>query len=214
MSNRIAPVGAVFGRWEVVGAGTPLISKEGWKRHRWSCRCKCGVERDVNPCDLRSGKSISCGRCTNPLLIHGKSLVAGKRTATFLAWSGMKLRCTNPRSNAFLGYGMRGISVCDRWLHSYPTFLADMGERPSSDHSLDRIDVNGNYEPGNCRWATRSQQQRNRRDSILINGRHVIDVCEELRLNPNTVKSRIRKGWPESLWLVPVRRAAKIRGGK
>lgn len=84
------------------------------------------------------------------------------RSPEYRAWDAMKSRCYNPKARGYAGYGGRGIAVCDRWRYSFENFLADMGERPSPEHSLDRIDNDGNYEPGNVRWATRSEQQRNR----------------------------------------------------
>lgn len=92
---------------------------------------------------------------------HGMS-----RSGTYRSWDNMIARCTRPSNPAYHRYGGSGVTVCDRWLHSFAAFLADMGERPSLDLTLDRIDNEGNYEPGNCRWATRSQQQFNRRKAI------------------------------------------------
>jgi hypothetical protein len=97
---------------------------------------------------------------------HGES---SDPTPEYEAWHQMKSRCLNPADKRYQQYGARGIGVCEQWIYSYGNFLAYMGRRPSPDYSLDRIDNDGNYEPGNCRWATRSEQQQNKRVSILMN---------------------------------------------
>ncbi len=85
-----------------------------------------------------------------------------------MAWVGLKERCNNPNNPSYFNYGGRGICVCERWASSFENFLADMGPRPSAEHSIDRLDVDGNYEPGNCAWSDRTQQARNKRGSLFI----------------------------------------------
>ena len=87
----------------------------------------------------------------------------GRKTADWRCWSGMIRRCEEPQNKCYANYGGRGIKVCERWRNDYATFLADMGRKPSSRHSIDRIDNDGDYEPSNCRWATNSEQQKNKR---------------------------------------------------
>lgn len=115
-----------------------------------------------------------CERHYRQWYTHGDPLVNKKvkhglgdkpwRIPEYGAWAAMKDRCRRKNHRQYAYYGGRGITVCDRWLKSYSNFLDDMGKRPSSDYSLDRINNSGNYEPGNCRWATRSEQNKNRRD--------------------------------------------------
>jgi hypothetical protein len=131
--------------------------------------------------------------------------MAGKRThgdkgsPEWIAWQSMKARCYQPRSISFKNYGARGITVCDRWVHSYENFLADMGRRPSVSHSLDRIDPNGNYEPGNCRWATTAQQAVNKRNNkrITFEGRalSVREWADKTGIPAGTLYSRFKNGW-------------------
>lgn len=134
---------------------------------RWECQCSCGRVVTVTSSSLRSGKSRSCGCGTIESIkrahtSHGHSS-GGKITPTYLSWQSMKRRCHLRARN----YGERGIKVCERWSQSFSSFLADMGERPPGT-TLDRIRVNEDYEPGNCRWADATVQGNNRRTNRVI----------------------------------------------
>lgn len=134
------------------------------KQHRWLCRCDCGGEVIAVSSKLNSRTKCKHCRC----LVHGHSSHTGRVTPTYEAWAGTKKRCYNAKCKSYADYGGRGIMVCQRWRDSFANFLADMGERPSDAHSLDRYpNVNGNYEPSNCRWATKLQQARNTRATKL-----------------------------------------------
>ncbi len=158
-------IGARIGRLTVVRRSENASNG----RTRWQCRCDCGREIVAGVSNLKSGHTRSCGclnsevasakaRRTN--LSHGHNQV-GKQTPTHRSWDAMLKRCRNENHVSYSSYGGRGITVCERWL-SFKNFLADMGERPEGT-SIDRVNNDGNYEPGNCRWATRSEQQRNKR---------------------------------------------------
>lgn len=123
----------------------------------WVCICQCGKETVCRANHLRSGRSKSCGCGRTP---HGHT--SGRISSTYVSWASMLTRCRNPNQSGFEYWGGRGITVCEKWM-SFENFLADMGERPAG-KTLDRFpDVNGNYEPGNCRWATPKEQRANQR---------------------------------------------------
>lgn len=151
-------VGRVFGELTV----TSLTVSSGTKR-KWLCRCSCGKRTSVVGSNLTTGNTRSCGHVRSEVT-KARSIRHGMtRTAEYRAWLQLIQRCTVPQNPKYPSYGGRGIRVCDRWRNSFEAFLSDMGKRPSPDLSIDRINNDGNYEPGNCRWATRSQQARNTR---------------------------------------------------
>lgn len=185
------------------------------------CHCECGTERMVAKYSLETGQSKSCGCLRRELLPthkvthgHGRK---GKQSGTYKSWSEMLARCRNPKSRIYSYYGGRGISVCDRWI-KFENFLADMGGRPVG-KSLDRIDVDGNYEPENCRWATATEQARNTRSNhrILCDGRMmtVAEAAEIKGLRKRMVYLRLSAGWSVERALAPATRAPKtdIRSG-
>jgi len=159
--------GKQYGRWKVL-----MIHPERRRRGRrhaivvlWHCVCDCGTERLVAGANLRYGRSISCG-CFNQeqhiaaTTKHGHAR-DGNQTRAYRCWVSMRQRCFNSNHKAYVDYGGRGITICDRWL-VFENFYADMGD-PADGMSLDRIDNDANYEPSNCQWASRLQQTHNRR---------------------------------------------------
>ena len=169
------------------------------KHHKaqWLCRCDCGNERLAVSQSLKEGVAQSCGglrrenACT-----HGLSKVNNK---TYRTWGQIKQRCGNPNCAGAELYQSRGVIICARWKESFENFLADMGEAPSPSHSIDRIDNSGNYEPGNCRWATPVEQANNRSDNRPITFRRRTQTLSawsrELGIKRPTLDNRIRTGW-------------------
>lgn len=175
--------------------------------HRWTFQCDCGNRTVVKVAAARSGKVKSCGCLHREGLIkrstkHGMGS-HGKRPPEYSVWIGMKDRCRNKNSTNYKNYGGRGITVCDRWMNSFVNFLSDMGHRPSSKHEIDRINTNGNYEPCNCRWASRSQNQRNKRNNrmLVYDGISlpVSQWADKLGIPARILRGRIRIGWPDYL---------------
>lgn len=165
----------------------------------WLCRCDCGTEKAVLSGSLRRGGATSCGCFRREKMRSERTRHGHATTPTYLAWSHMKSRCENRNNKDYADYGGRGIRVCDRW-QDFANFLADMGEKPSASHSIDRYpDNDGNYEPGNCRWATVLQQANNKRNNRILefNGRRqtVPEWARELGFAASAIHGRLAKGW-------------------
>ena len=159
--------GSVFGRWTVQYLAP--IRKD--RRTTWHCLCECGKEHDVVERDLLSGKSLSCGcyaieRMNQAHTTHGDTNGEYKRLLTI--WRNMIARCSNEHASSYQDYGGRGISVCDEW-QDYPTFKEwALAHGYENDLTIERVDVNGNYGPDNCKWIPRAEQARNKRNTVRI----------------------------------------------
>ena len=150
--------GKRFGRWTIIKFAR-RANKNGISRRYWLCECDCGNREQIVSTALRSGNSTKCVSCKK----LGQATHYMSQSSEYRAWIDMHQRCNNSSHNRYYAYGGRGISICARW-DSFDNFIADMKLKPNVELSLDRIDNNGNYEPKNCRWATRSQQQLNKGD--------------------------------------------------
>ena len=193
-------IGKIFGRWTVLSRAESPKSPSGRTRPYWACRCACGTEKAIEGGSLMRRLTRSCGCLQRELLRaprkHGHAK-KGHVSKTWVSWNKMLVRCNNPKADKFAYYGGRGIRVCERW-DEFANFLADMGERPAN-RTLDRIEVNGNYEPGNCRWATQKEQTRNTRRAHVIEylgaKMSLAEAAERSGLKYHLVKDRIRAGW-------------------
>lgn len=127
----------------------------------WLCNCDCGLQKEIRLSSLRSGESLSCG-CRKLLSNEDTTTHGLSQTAEYKAWTAMKGRCGDPSHSSYKNYGARGISVCQEWI-TFEGFISSMGMKPDPSLTLERRNNNGNYEPSNCYWATRSQQNSNKR---------------------------------------------------
>lgn len=189
------PTGEHISRFIVLGKGT--------RPCHWLCLCICGKRIEVRGEYLRRKRTKSCGCCMAELVSKGKSKHGhsvtqdASKMKMYNVWISMRDRCNRPSKPGYQNYGGRGITVCERW-NSFANFLADMGNRPSPKHSIDRIDNDSGYSPENCRWATRQQQSENRRNVHKVSMNGITDTikkhCRRLGINYGTITSRIRAG--------------------
>ena len=195
MNSRVDLTGKRFGMLTAIQKGAPHQSPSR-KQVTWVCRCDCGNEVTVQRGALRGGSTQSCGCLRDHVYSAKKSAFLDKKPE-YNCWAAMKQRCTNQNDRFFSDYGGRGIRVCDSWSESFDAFFDDMGKRPSAMHSIDRIDTNGNYEPGNCRWATPAEQSRNKRNNVFLefDGRRqvIADWADEIGISWSSLHGRLQK---------------------
>lgn len=174
-----------------------LVALEYAGKYRWKCICDCGNIKSVQTGKLKSGVTRSCG-CLKLDIVHVKPKHGMWGTSEYNIYMGMIQRCTNINASGYEYYGGRGIRVCQRWLDSFETFVIDMGMRPLG-CSLDRIDVDKNYEPSNCRWATNAQQARNTTRNVFYElfGEKLcaLDWAERYGIHVSTIGARLSRGW-------------------
>lgn len=194
-------IGGEYGRLTLIGMDSP--AKSG--HPRYLCSCSCGGRKSVSIYSIASGKTQSCG------CLHKEQLANRNRshnmcgTGTYRTWNVMKSRCTNKNFPKYESYGARGIRICDKWM-TFEGFIEDMGERPAG-MSIDRIDVDGDYCKENCRWATASQQQRNKTNTRYITafGRTqcLADWADETGIDHRTIGTRLTRGWSPERSVTP-----------
>lgn len=199
-------IGNIYGRLTVVSMN---LERNQYGRRNWVCLCECGKTHIVSTDLLNRGGTKSCGCLRDEMKVklntrHGY-LSGGVARPEYYTWVGLRQRCNNPNDSRYDDWGGRGIKVCDRWKSSFENFISDMGDRPSKNYSIERIDNNGDYCPENCRWATREEQNRNTRGNHYetYNGITMIleDWAREFGVANASIRNQLRKKTFEEVYL-------------
>jgi hypothetical protein len=200
--------GLKFGRLTVICRS----KNEKGKQTRWLCKCDCGKEKTIIGVHLTNGMSKSCG-CMQKEIVSKIKTINGlnSKSRLYKIFCGMKQRCYNTNEKAYHNYGGRGITVCDEWLNNTLLFIAWAKSNGYKNNlTIERINNDKGYSPDNCKWATRKEQNRNRRDNVFITfkkeTKNLIDWAEYLNMNHHTIMNRIKSGWTvkDALTVKPV----------
>lgn len=173
------------------------VENTRWGEAKWLCRCVCGNERKVTGKKLLSGHTQSCGCLQKDKARIAHTTHGMRYTSEHTTWCGILERCYNPNKEHYPDYGGRGIAVCERW-QKFENFYTDMGPKPGRGFSIERIDNNGNYEPGNCKWATQKEQCRNKRNNVRFTAFDLTMIQDDwvslLQVSKEAIKYHLKKG--------------------
>lgn len=200
MSACIDIVGLRFGRLIVMRRYGTYISPAGAKHVQWECLCDCGNTTVTTTGRLKSGNTQSCGCLKKERASHANRTHGASGTRLHRIWKGIKARCSNKNNPQYKDYGGRGISICDAWRQSYDAFRSWAVENGYDDNlTIERMDVNGNYCPENCKWITLQEQQDNRRNTVRITSGDVVRTAKEWAeatgIPYNTIRGRFYRGY-------------------
>lgn len=193
--------GQIFGNLVVVKRVEDHVTCGGQKKKMYLCKCSCGNMKVIQSASLRNGRTKSCGCINLAKLKAGRTTHGMRKTRLYGEWAGMKTRCFNPNSQRFSDYGGRGITVCEEWKNDFKSFYDYVSQLPhfgEEGYSLDRINNDGNYEPGNVKWSTAKEQNFNQRRTAKVefNGEiHTLAEWSDIKGIPlRTLKYRYYHG--------------------
>lgn len=190
----------------------PTGKRDRAKNRIWKFTCDCGNSCEIDGYSVRSGKRYQCPTCSAEQVRMSSVIHGSSESPEFSTWIDIQTRCYNPRSTGYRNYGGRGIRVCDRWRSNFSHFLEDMGKRPTG-CSIDRINNDGDYEPGNCRWATRVDQANNRRTNVFLTiggkSKTISQWAEFTGIKMATIHRRFKVGYRGEALIQPLQKVGK-----